>query len=83
MTIITKTVQVGPVAVDLYYQVGCSVPHGFEATKANTTNVSGYFRTGGLVFQGKSLVDYDGVSELPHAVKEALTQQGLDASYAD
>ena len=41
MSVITKSVQVGNINVDLYYQVGCNVPHGFECTKANTTNVSG------------------------------------------
>jgi hypothetical protein len=82
MSVITKTVQIGDIRVDLYQQIGCPVPHGFEATKTNTTNTSGYYRTGGLIFQGKELVDYDGVSELPAAVIAALEQIGLDASYA-
>lgn len=82
MSIRTITVKIGDVFVDLYQQIGCDVPHGFEATKANTTNTSGYYRTGGLTFVGRELVDYDGCFELPAAVIAALESLELDASYA-
>jgi hypothetical protein len=77
----TVSVTVGAYLVDLYRraQSGASF-HGFEATKADTTNTSGYYRTGGLTIIDGSVRDYDGVFELPSCVVAALTQHGVDCS---
>lgn len=38
---------------------------------------------GGLWFDGKELIDYDGVSDLPKEVARALKEQGFDVSYVE
>ena len=49
----------------------------------------GYFENqarggeGGLWFNGKELVDYDGVYELPQSVIVAIYQLGFNAEYAE
>ena len=59
-------------------------PQGFEVTTAGTTNISGYYRTGGLTVTGEAeLVDYDGVFELPSCVLAALKAMEVDTSYAE
>jgi hypothetical protein len=42
-----------------------------------------FYGEGGLWFNGKELVDYDGVFELSQHVVAKLTEWGFDASYAE
>jgi hypothetical protein len=75
----TVSVTVGAFLVDLYRKHGEAF-HGFEATKANTTNTSGYYRTGGLWIEDNAVIDYDGVFELPACVVTALQSQGINST---
>ena len=62
----------------------------FEICIGSHTEDMGYFEHdvygdelgGGLWFEGKKLVDYDGVYSLPDEVIEGLEKLGYDASYA-
>jgi len=42
-----------------------------------------WYAEGGLWFEGKELVDYDGVFALPQCVCDCLRQHGFDPSYAE
>jgi hypothetical protein len=42
-----------------------------------------WYAEGGLWFDGKELVDYDGVFALPQCVCDCLRQNGFDPSYAE
>lgn len=80
-----NVVQINDIRVEFFYPdqeespEGC-FPCGWEATKEDTTNETGYFNTGGLWWKDKKLIDYDGVFELPLPVKEALKSLGYDIS---
>jgi hypothetical protein len=41
-----------------------------------------WYAEGGLWFNGKELIDYDGCFELPDFIIDAFEEQGLDFSYA-
>ena len=62
--------------VDLYAVPG-NAPHGFEVTRDDTTNISGYYSTGCLQIEHGELVDYDGVMCLPLCVADALASIGV------
>jgi len=51
-------------------------PYAFEKYRDNTTNTHGYYAEGGLVFEGNTLVDYDGVYILPIEVANILESEG-------
>jgi hypothetical protein len=42
-----------------------------------------WYAEGCLSFDGKELIDYDGVFALPRCVIDKLTELGYDASYAE
>jgi hypothetical protein len=42
-----------------------------------------WYAEGGLWFDGKELVDYDGVYSLPQCICDCLRQNGFDPSYAE
>lgn len=42
-----------------------------------------WYAEGGLWFEGKELVDYDGVFSLPPCICECLRNNGFDTSYID
>lgn len=66
--------------VDLYYHEGARWPHGFELTAEHTTNISGPFATGSLyIREDGELLDFDGVFDLPLAVRAVL--QGLGVTF--
>lgn len=67
----------GKLLVDLYTKGNHQTPHGWEATKANTTDQSGYFSTGGLRITNNELDDYDGVYSLPKCVCAVLRALGF------
>lgn len=68
--------------VDLYFKPGFP-PHGWEATKRDTTNDRGYYSTGGLSINSNILEDIDGVSFLPKSVCAVLRtlKYNVDDSY--
>jgi len=42
-----------------------------------------WYAEGGLWFEGKKLVDYDGVFDLPICIKDKLAKLGYDCSFSD
>lgn len=46
------------------------------------TGGSEWYAEGGLWFEGKELVEYEGVFELSQSIIEILEENGYDASYA-
>lgn len=66
--------------VDLYTKGNEYTPHGWEATKDDTTDEGGYFSTGGLRIVNNELEDYDGVFCLPKCVCAILRALGLTVS---
>jgi hypothetical protein len=42
-----------------------------------------WYATGGLWFEGKKMVDYDGVFSLPQCICDCLRTNGFDPSYAE
>lgn len=71
----------GKLLVDLYAKDGATAnPHGWEATKEDATNVSGYYSTGGLRIVSGQLDDMDGVSFLPKCVCTVLRALGVKVS---
>jgi hypothetical protein len=67
----------GDRSVQLWWREGAKWPHAFEMTAERTTNDGGPFASGGLTMDGDMLVDYDGVYELPLAVKAVLKRLGM------
>lgn len=53
----------------------------FEFYDINTGGNT-WYAEGGLSFENKELIDYDGVFELPDFIIEKLEELGYDASYA-
>ncbi len=51
----------------------------FELVSDDADNLgNGIYETGGLWFEGKELIDYDGVFEIPVSVLDSLESKGLD-----
>ena len=42
-----------------------------------------WYAEGGLWFEGKKLVDYDGVFSLPQCILDCLRENGFDTSYIE
>lgn len=53
----------------------------FELSDTHTGGLT-YYATGCLIFEGKKLIDYDGVFSLPNLITDKLAEIGYDVSYA-
>lgn len=67
------------------FDVNLTTPH--YTIEIDTAANYGYFENnktgsgGGLWFEGKEILDYDGVSELPKEVEEALKNAGFEEAH--
>ena len=57
--------------------------YGWFEMYDEATGGGDWYAEGGLWFNGKELVDYDGVYALPQCVCDCLRQHGFDPSYAE
>lgn len=65
------------------YEVGLPKDeYGYFEIWDEETGGNRWYSEGGLWFDGKTLRDYDGISELPKAICDILDANGCDASYA-
>jgi len=66
------------VKITMDYTVGVEDGRGWFELYDEESGGEGFYAEGCLIFEGKELIDYDGIFELPDEILDKLEEHGYD-----